>query len=165
MKWSVRVTARSTGNRSVEEEEEETPWSGKRCMTPRVSSILGFPEEKWTAWVMLFPGTEEEDGEDESTPAIVRGSGWNLSSGEWLAPAGALELVNDIVAIHCVKAKKLPCTQKKKIVLQIKYLFVLEKKFFSFFFFNFTKQRNWASDYLWAEPAQDKRRPRQCWCK
>lgn len=54
---------------------------------------------------------------------------------------------------------------KKKDSFTNKIFICFRKKVFFFFFFNFTKQRNWASDYLWAEPAQDKRRPRQCWCK
>jgi hypothetical protein len=40
-----------------EEEDDETALSEIRCMTPRVSPILGFPEEKWTVWII----SERED--------------------------------------------------------------------------------------------------------
>lgn len=48
-------------------------------MTPLVSSILGFPEEKWKAWVGL-----DEDDEVESPGIMVVGRE---------APADALVLV------------------------------------------------------------------------
>lgn len=61
-------------------------------MTPRVSSILGFPEEKGKAWVKAESEEEEEEGVVES-PEIITAGDRNASSFEGPAVT-ELELVD-----------------------------------------------------------------------
>lgn len=49
-------------------EEEEAASSRKRCMTPLVCSILGFPEENGNAWVTY---ALEEEEVDESPISVI----------------------------------------------------------------------------------------------
>lgn len=60
-------------------------------MTPRVSSILGFPEEKGKAWVK--PESEEEEEGVVESPEIITAGDRNSSSFEGPAVT-ELELVD-----------------------------------------------------------------------
>ena len=84
-----------------EEEEEETASSRKRCMTPRVSSILGFPEEKGKACVR---DESEDDMEVEvevevESPEIIAGGGRDTSSFD--GPAISVTVVEVVGMTGC----------------------------------------------------------------
>lgn len=78
-------------------------------MTPRVSSILGFPEEKGKAWVKAESEEEEEEEGVVESPEIIAAGDRNASSFE--GPAGTeLELVDmvcerETVCLHCLQQK------------------------------------------------------------
>lgn len=78
-------------------------------MTPRVSSILGFPEEKWNAWVR-----EESDEEEAESPDIIAGGDRNTSSFE--GPAGpALELVDmDMFGAGAMEGKQFRVSNRQQ---------------------------------------------------
>lgn len=84
-----------------EEEEEETASSRKRCMTPRVSSILGFPEEKGKACVRdeSKDDMEEELEVEVESPEIIAGGGRDTSSFD--GPATSVTVVEVVGMAEC----------------------------------------------------------------
>ena len=60
--------AQLTGRAEDDVEDEEEESSRKRCTTPLISSILGFPEEKWKACVE--PEMEDDDVEKETLGSL-----------------------------------------------------------------------------------------------
>jgi hypothetical protein len=90
----------------LEDEGEETASSRKRCMTPRVSSILGFPEEKGKAWVKAESEEEEEEEGVVESPEIIAAGDRNASSFE--GPAGTeLELVDMVCERETVSSTEI----------------------------------------------------------
>lgn len=84
-----------------EEEEEETASSRKRCMTPRVSSILGFPEEKGKACVRDESEDVMEVEVEVESPEIIAGGGRDTSSFD--GPAISVTVVEVVGIAGCNK--------------------------------------------------------------